>query len=76
MYKQTDTYRRQVRDEDYFLNLRKEVAALDQPNRVFDFRVLTSEGDTANEMASLWEKKAEADGFLLEKHSRYFKFLD
>ena len=71
MFRHTDVYRRAIKSEDYFLNLSLEIKALDQPRHVqHDFKVLTSESETEEQKCQIWEKKAEHDGRLLEKHAR------
>ena len=71
MFRQTAAYRKAVKSEDYFFQLREEVDKLDDPAQVqHDFKVLTSAEDSAAERDNVWFAKAAHDGMLLERNSR------
>ncbi|CBY23499.1 unnamed protein product [Oikopleura dioica] len=71
MQRQTEAYRRLIKDEDYFFRLKEEVDSARDPDKVrYDFKVLTSEDDDDTEMAKIWCQKATADGSMMERNAR------
>jgi len=71
MQRQTEAYRRLIKDEDYFFRLKEEVDSARDPDKVrYDFKVLTSEDDDDTAMAKIWCQKATADGSMMERNAR------
>ncbi|CBY15837.1 unnamed protein product [Oikopleura dioica] len=75
MHRQTNAYRRLVKDEDYFFQLKEEIDSAQNPSNVrYDFKVLTTDTESEDEQRAVWQAKAAADGRIMERNARSLCF--